>query len=59
MSLGTADTSVRATWWRTLQRALNHPNFGLPVDDLESLAFGQILQAAPPRLLQLAIKFVF
>jgi hypothetical protein len=21
MSLGTADTSVRATWWRTLQRA--------------------------------------
>jgi hypothetical protein len=38
---------------------LNHPNFGLPENDLESPAFGQILQAGPPRLLQLALKFVF
>ena len=38
---------------------LNHPNFGLPVNDVESPAFGQILQAGPPRLLQLAVKFVF
>ena len=38
---------------------LNHPNFGLPENDLESPAFGQILQAGPPRLLQLAIKLVF
>jgi hypothetical protein len=38
---------------------LNHANFGLPVNDLESPAFGQILQAGPPRLLQLALKFVF
>ena len=38
---------------------LNHPNFGLPENDLESPAFGQILQAGPPRLLQLAIKIVF
>jgi hypothetical protein len=38
---------------------LNHPNFGLPVNDLQSPAFGQILQAAPPRLVQLAIKFLF
>ncbi len=38
---------------------LNHPNFGLPEDDLESPAFGQILQAGPPRLIQLAVKFVF
>jgi len=38
---------------------LNHPNFGLPENDLESPAFGQILQAGPPRLLQLAVKFVF
>ena len=38
---------------------LNHPNFGLPVNDLESPAFGQILQAGPPRLLQLALKLVF
>jgi hypothetical protein len=38
---------------------LNHPNFGLPMNDLESPAFGQILQAGPPRLLQMAVKFVF
>ncbi len=39
--------------------ALNHPNFGLPENDLESPAFGQILQAASPRLMQLAVKFIF
>lgn len=38
---------------------LNHANLGLPENDLESPAFGQILQAGPPRLLQLAIKFIF
>ena len=39
--------------------ALNHPNLGLPENDLESPAFGQILQAGPPRLFQLALKFLF
>lgn len=39
--------------------ALNHPNFMLPENDLASPEFGQILQAAPPRLLQLALKFIF
>lgn len=39
--------------------ALNHANFMLPENDLASPEFGQILQAAPPRLLQLALKFVF
>jgi hypothetical protein len=38
---------------------LNHPNFMLPENDLASPEFGQILQAAPPRLLQLALKLVF
>jgi hypothetical protein len=38
---------------------LNHPNFGLPENDLQSPAFGQILQAGPPRLLQLALKFIY
>lgn len=38
---------------------LNHPNFGLPENDLQSPAFGQILQASAPRLLQLAIKLNF
>ena len=37
----------------------NHPNFGLPENDLQSPAFGQILQAASPRLLQLALKLMF
>lgn len=37
----------------------NHANFGLPENDLASPAFGQILQAGPPRLLQLALKFLF
>jgi hypothetical protein len=39
--------------------SLNHPNFLLPENDLASPEFGQILQAAPPRLLQLALKFIF
>jgi hypothetical protein len=38
---------------------LNHANFGLPENDLESPAFGQILQAGSPRLLQLAVKLYF
>jgi hypothetical protein len=39
--------------------SLNHANFGLPENDLQSPAFGQILQSGPPRLLQLALKFLF
>jgi hypothetical protein len=39
--------------------SLNHPNFGLPENDMQSPAFGQILQAGPPRLLQLALKYIF
>ncbi len=38
---------------------LNHPNFYLPENDINSPEFGQILQAAPPRLFQLALKFLF
>lgn len=39
--------------------ALNRSNFMLPENDLASPEFGQILQAAPPRLLQLALKYIF
>jgi len=39
--------------------ALNHPNFGLPVADLNSANFGKIFTAAPPRLTQFALKFIF
>ncbi len=45
----------RAEWFNLL----NHPNFGLPENDLESPAFGQILQAGSPRVLQLAVKVIF
>jgi hypothetical protein len=45
----------RAEWFNLL----NHPNFGLPENDLQSPAFGQILQAGSPRLLQLALKLNF
>ena len=38
---------------------LNHPNFGLPVADLNSPNFGRILSAGPPRLVQFAFKLIF
>jgi hypothetical protein len=37
----------------------NHPNFGIPVADLNSPNFGKILSAAPPRLMQFALKLMF
>ncbi len=38
---------------------LNHANFGLPVSDLASPGFGRVLEAAPPRLVQFGLKFIF
>jgi len=38
---------------------LNHPNFGLPVADLNSANFGRILAAGPPRLMQFGCKVSF
>jgi hypothetical protein len=38
---------------------LNHPNFGLPVSDLNNANFGRIFSAAPPRLIQFGFKIVF
>ena len=37
----------------------NHPNFGLPVADLNSVNFGRIFSAAAPRLLQFGLKLIF
>jgi hypothetical protein len=42
-----------------LFNALNHPNFHLPNSDISSPTFNQILAAEPPRLIQLALKFLF
>jgi len=38
---------------------MNHANFRLPENDIASPEFGQILEAGPPRLFQLALKFLF
>lgn len=37
----------------------NHPNFGLPENDLASPNFGRILEVGPPRLIQFALKAIF
>jgi hypothetical protein len=37
----------------------NHANFGLPIADIASTNFGRVLQAAPPRLTQFALKILF
>jgi hypothetical protein len=38
---------------------LNHTNFRLPVSDISSPNFGQIQQDVSPRVIQLALKFLF
>ena len=38
---------------------LNHTNFRLPDSDMNSPTFNRILEAQPPRLMQLALKFSF
>jgi len=38
---------------------LNHTNFHLPDSDINSSTFNEILEAEPPRLIQLALKFSF
>lgn len=37
----------------------NHTNFRLPDSDISSPTFGQIREALPPRLVQVALKFLF
>jgi hypothetical protein len=38
---------------------LNHTNFRLPVSDIESPTFGQIQSDVSPRVIQVALKFLF
>ena len=57
--------NIRVTESKELQfraeffNLLNHTNFRLPDSDMNSPTFNQILEAQPPRLMQLALKFSF
>jgi len=57
--------NIRLTESKELQfrgelfNVLNHVNFRLPVSDIESPTFGQIQQDVGPRVIQVALKFLF
>jgi hypothetical protein len=65
-AFGSLDTAIDKTFrlsesTRLLFRAeafnvTNHTNFILPVDDMNSPVFGQIIEAQSPRILQFALK---
>jgi hypothetical protein len=42
-----------------LFNVLNHTNFRLPVSDIESATFGEIQSDVSPRVIQVALKFLF
>jgi outer membrane receptor protein involved in Fe transport len=42
-----------------LFNGLNHTNFRLPVSDIESQTFGQVQSDVSPRVIQVALKFLF
>jgi outer membrane receptor protein involved in Fe transport len=57
--------NIRLTESKELQfrgevfNVLNHTNFRLPVSDIESPTFGQIQSDVGPRVIQVALKFLF
>jgi outer membrane receptor protein involved in Fe transport len=57
--------NVRLTETKELQfrgelfNVLNHTNFRLPVSDIESATFGQVQSDVSPRVIQVAVKFLF
>jgi outer membrane receptor protein involved in Fe transport len=57
--------NIRITESKELQfrgelfNVLNHTNFRLPVSDIESPTFGQIQSDVSPRVIQVALKFLF
>jgi hypothetical protein len=53
-------TDRRSFQFRTeIFNAFNHPNFGPPNIARDSSGFGQILSAAPARIIQFGVKFYF
>jgi hypothetical protein len=50
---------VRLQFRAEIFNVLNHVNLGLPVADLNSVNFGRIFAAGPPRLSQFALKLSF
>ena len=60
-----ATKSIRLTESKQLQfrgelfNVLNHTNFRLPVSDIESATFGEIQSDVAPRVIQVALKFLF
>jgi hypothetical protein len=51
------ETRLQFRW--EVFNVINRANLGLPVGDLNSPSFGRILSAAPPRLMQFALKLIF
>jgi hypothetical protein len=50
---------VRLQFRAEIFNVFNHTNFGLPVADLNSVNFGRIFSAGPPRLTQFGLKLTF
>ena len=58
VSLGTSGNAPLADSLGVLQR-LNHTNLGLPVNSIDSPAFGTITSASPARVIQLGARLEF
>ena len=52
-------SDVRLQFRGEVFNVANHANFGLPVADLNSVNFGRIFSAAPPRLMQFGLEADF
>jgi hypothetical protein len=59
MKTFTVTESLHAQFRAESFNVANHTNFAVPVADLASANFGEILESNPPRLTQLALKFIF